>query len=111
MWSSTAVGAGGTRGFCPGPCPGRAGGRSARPGAAGEEVVRLAGTRPERDGDRLRVAVALDRQLDLVAGLVRGDRGAELVPVADFVAVELRDDVAGLEARVGGRRAAAHLAD
>ena len=73
-------------------------------GAAGSgRGRRLAGTRPEGDGDRLRVAVALDGQLDLVAGLVL-DGEAQIVAVVDLLAVDLGDDVAGLEARLVGRR-------
>src|SRR5690606_21763451 len=58
-------------------------------------------------GERLLLALSLDRDLDRVAGLVVADDLAELLVRGDVLAVDLQDDVARLEPRLV-RPAAGH---
>src|SRR5260370_11912528 len=72
-------------------------------------VLRPSGS--EGHGCRLPVAVALVLDVDLVAGLVLADGGAQVVRRGDAVAAEGRDDVARPEPAVVRRRAGAHRID
>src|SRR5215471_5316396 len=77
-----------------------------RPRLAGALLVRLAlggwGLPSERDGHARLVRAAVDHDLDLVAGLVRGDRVAELFGGGNLVAVESDDDVATEDVGLAG---------
>ena len=59
----------------------------------------LADLRAEGDLDRLLLAVALDRELDRLAGLVGADRHDQRDAVGDPLALDLGDQVALLSAR------------
>src|SRR5918993_2636983 len=58
----------------------------------------------ERDVERLRLAVALELDGDLVARLVSCDQSGQVLGAVDAFAVELRDHVAFSDARLVRRR-------
>ena len=61
--------------------------------------------------DAARLAVAQQRDVDLLADAQQADRVAQTAGVLDRAAVDGRDDVAGLDAGLFGRRAFDHLRD
>ncbi len=65
------------------------------------EVARLA--LGERGSDLFRATVAVEVDLHRGAGLARGDRVTQVARRLDGLAIDRGDDVADLEARLGGR--------
>ena len=93
------------------PSPSLIGGTLAHAEPQRREHFRSAGELGDRDGGRLRLAVAIESQRDLGADIQAGGQVSQPGRVGDFVVGQLDDHVVRLEPGSLGRAAGLHVDD